>query len=248
MTGFVSFVGSGPGDPELLTLKAVNRLQRADAVLFDDLSSGPILAHARDGADLVGVGKRAGRPSPRQTHVSRLLVDYARTGQRIVRLKSGDAGLFGRLEEELTALREAGIPFEIIPGVPSACAAAAAAGIPLTRRLTARRVQFVTGHDVTGHLPKDIDLPALADPTATTVVFMGRRTFSEFAGILMRHGLPGDTPALLAEAVSTPDQRLLRSTVAGLAERLAGADGSLPALILYGPLADEGEARDGGDG
>ena len=252
MTGFVSFVGSGPGDPELLTLKAVDRLQRADAVLFDDLSSGPILAHARDGADLVGVGKRAGRPSPRQTHVSRLLVDYARTGQRIVRLKSGDAGLFGRLEEELTALREAGIPFEIIPGVPSACAAAAAAGIPLTRRLTARRVQFVTGHDVTGHLPKDIDLPALADPTATTVVFMGRRTFSEFAAILIRHGLPADTPALLAEAVSTPDQHLLRSTVAGLADRLAGADGSLPALILYGPLAEEGggegEARHDADG
>lgn len=99
MSGFVSFVGSGPGDPELLTLKAVDRLKRADAVLFDDLSSGPILSHARAGADLIGVGKRAGRPSPRQHHVSQLLVDYAQGGGRIVRLKSGDSGLFGRLEE-----------------------------------------------------------------------------------------------------------------------------------------------------
>merc|ERR1711938_379816 len=111
MSGFVSFVSSGPGDPELLTLKAVDRLGRADAVLYDDLSAGPILEHAREGADLVGVGKRAGRPSPRQDHVSRLLVEYAGVGQRVVRLKSGDGGIFGRLEEELTALREAGIDY-----------------------------------------------------------------------------------------------------------------------------------------
>lgn len=238
MSGFVSFVSSGPGDPELLTLKAVDRLQRADAVLFDDLSSGPILSHARDGADLVGVGKRAGRPSPRQTHVSRLLVEYAETGQRIVRLKSGDGGLFGRLEEELVALRAAGVPFEIVPGVPSACAAAAAAGIPLTRRLTARRVQFVTGHDASGALPEDIDLDALADPAATTVVFMGKRTFPALAAALIERGLPQDTPALLAEAVATPNQSLKRSTVAELATHLSGQIGSHPALILYGPLAE----------
>lgn len=240
MTGFVSFVSSGPGDPELLTLKAVDRLKRADAVLFDDLSAGPILAHARPGADLVGVGKRAGKPSPRQHHVSRLLVDYALQGGRVVRLKSGDAGIFGRLEEEILALREAGIGFEIVPGVPSACAAAAACGIPLTRRLTARRVQFVTGHDNSGGLPGDLDLRALADPLACTVVFMGRRTFPALAAALAAHGLPADTPAILAEAVGTPDQRLTRDTVAGLAGRLGGDPGPLPALILYGPLAGEG--------
>lgn len=237
MTGFVSFVGSGPGDPELLTLKAVDRMKRADAILFDDLSSGPILTHAGRGADLVGVGKRAGRPSPKQDHVSRLLVDYAKTGARVVRLKSGDGGMFGRLEEELIALRAAGIGYEIIPGIPSACAAAAAAGIPLTRRLTARRVQFVTGHDVSGALPEDLNLAALADPLATTVVFMGKRTFPRLAGLLIGAGLPPDTPALLAESVSTPDQELMRSTVAGLAERFADEPGSAPALILYGALA-----------
>jgi uroporphyrin-III C-methyltransferase len=238
MTGFVSFVGSGPGDPELLTLKAVDRLKRADAVLFDDLSAGPILAHARAGADLVGVGKRAGRASPKQHHVSRLLVDYARTGQRVVRLKSGDSGLFGRLEEELVALREAGIAYEIVPGVPSAVAAAAAAGIPLTRRMTARRVQFVTGHDVTGKLPEDINLDALADPSACTVVFMGKRTFPGLLDALLERGLPPDTPALLAEDVSRPEQSLTRLSVSALAERMRADVGTSAALILFGPLAE----------
>lgn len=238
MSGFVSFVGSGPGDPELLTLKAVDRLKRADAVLFDDLSSGPILSYARNGADLVGVGKRAGRPSPNQRHVSRLLVDYARDGGRVVRLKSGDSGLFGRLEEELVALRDAGIAYEIIPGVPSAVAAAAACGIPLTRRLTARRVQFVTGHDASGALPEDIDLTALADPSACTVVFMGKRTFPKLLTALIARGLPETTPAILAEAIGTPDQNITRKTVLELAEQLGNEVGHKPALILYGPLAD----------
>ncbi len=238
MTGFVSFIGSGPGDPELLTLKAVDRMQKADAVLFDDLSSGPILTHARDDADLVGVGKRAGRPSPKQDHVSRLLVEYAQTGQQVVRLKSGDGGLFGRLEEELVALQAAGIKYEIIPGIPSAVAAAAAAGIPLTRRLTARRVQFVTGHDVSGKLPTDLNLPALADATATTVVFMGKRTFPLLVEALSAHGLPLDTPALMAESVSTPEQSLERSTIGDLSDKLRSEVGTAPALILYGPLAE----------
>lgn len=237
MTGFVSFVSSGPGDPELLTLKAVARLQAADAVLFDDLSAGPILAHVRTGADLISVGKRAGRVSPRQQHVSRLLVDYATTHAKVVRLKSGDAGIFGRLEEEIEALSAAGIGYEIIPGVTSACAAAAAAGMPLTRRLKSRRVQFVTGHDVTGALPEELNFAALADPSATTAVFMGKRTFPELARRLIAAGLPANTPAMLAESVSHPDQQITRTTVAELADLMATEDSSTPALILYGALA-----------
>ena len=237
MSGFVSFVSSGPGDPEQLTLRALKRIEAADAVLFDDLSAGPILAHARAGADLVGVGKRAGRISPKQDQVSRLLVDYALTGAKVVRLKSGDSGLFGRLEEEIDACRAAGIGFEIVPGVTSASAAAAAAGIPLTRRLTARRVQFVTGHDVAGGLPDDLNIQALADPMATTVIFMGKRTFAALSVKLIAAGLPADMPALLAESVSTPEQRLTRATVATLGAALAEAhDG--PALILIGPLME----------
>ena len=237
MSGFVSFVSSGPGDPELLTLKAARLLAEADVVLFDDLSAGPILSHCRADADLVAVGKRAGRPSPKQDHVSRLLVDHALTGAKVVRLKSGDSGIFGRLEEEITALNAAGVGFEIVPGVPSACAAAAA-GIPLTRRLTARRVQFVTGADVTGDLPEGLNWAALADPAATTVVFMGKRTFPVLAAGLMARGLPADTPALMAEAVGHPEQRLTRSTLGALDAVIAAEAGSGPALILYGPLME----------
>lgn len=238
MSGFVSFVSAGPGDPELLTLKAADRLARADVVLYDDLSAGPVLDHARAGAELIAVGKRAGRPSAKQEHVNRLLVEHARAGARVVRLKSGDAGLFGRLEEELAALREAGIGCEIIPGVTSACAAAAAAGIPLTRRQTARRVQFLTGADVTGGLPEGLNWAALADPDATTVVFMGLRTFPRLAEGLVAAGLSATTPALLAEAVGQPAERLWRGTVAELAAMLSEAPPpEQPGLILYGPLA-----------
>lgn len=237
MMGFVSFVSSGPGDPELLTLKAAARLREADAILYDDLSSGPILTLAKPDADLVSVGKRAGRASPRQQSVSSLLVDYAAAGARVVRLKSGDAGIFGRLEEEIIALRCAGIGFEIIPGVPSACAAAAAAGLPLTRRTTARRIQFITGHDASGGLPKDLNMAALADPTATTVVFMGKRTFPKLVAQLISAGLAPDTPALLAEAVSHPTERFVATTIAELALTLTTEVGEAPALILYGALA-----------
>jgi uroporphyrin-III C-methyltransferase len=237
-TGHVTFVSAGPGDPDLLTVKAVRALGQADAVLYDDLSSGPILALARPGADLVGVGKRAGRASPKQDHVSRLLVDYALTGAHVVRLKSGDSGIFGRLEEELTAVRAAGIPCEIIPGVTSASAAAAIAGIPLTRRTHAQRVQFITAADTSGELPPRLNLRALADPKATTAVFMGKRTFPVLAAALIAHGLSPDTPALLAEAVSTPDQRLVRSTIAGLAALLAEDRSPLVGLIIFGALAE----------
>jgi len=238
MSGFVSFVSSGPGDPELLTVRAVKRLEAADAVLFDDLSSGPILGHAREDADLVGVGKRAGRPSPKQDHVSQLLVDYAQSGLHVVRLKSGDSGVFGRLEEEITALREAGIPFEIVPGVTAASAAAAAANIPLTRRQTARRLQYITGHDVTGGLPENLNMAALADADATTVVYMGKRTFAGLSEKLMEAGLPQSTPALVALGVSTPDQSLHRHTVGELPALLRGMQTTAPVLILYGPLAE----------
>ena len=196
------------------------------------------MAHAKPSADLVGVGKRAGRKSPKQNHVSKLLVDYAKTGAHVVRLKSGDSGLFGRLEEEQLALKEAGFKYEIIPGVSSASAAAAAANIPLTRRFTSRRVQFVTGHDTKGHLPEDLNFAALADPDSTTVVFMGKRTFAKLVEKLEVYGLDLKTPALLVESVSTPEQYIRRTTIKELADILKNNVGSKPAIIMYGPLAD----------
>ncbi len=237
MSGFVSFVGSGPGDPELLTLRALKRLKQADVVLYDDLSAGSILDEANINATLVGVGKRAGRHSPKQHHVSRLLVDYAQQGGQIIRLKSGDPGIFGRLEEEIQALDKAHIPFEIVPGVTSASAAAAAASIPLTRRLSARRLQFVTGHDVTGVLPENLNMAALADPECTTAIYMPKRTFPILAQRLMDHGLAQDTPALLAESVSQSEENLTSSTIIELAVQLKKNAGSAPGLILFGPLA-----------
>jgi uroporphyrin-III C-methyltransferase len=240
VSGFVCFVSAGPGDPELLTLKAAARLRAADVVLYDDLASGAILDLARDGARLVSVGKRAGRPSARQEHVSRLLVEYATTGAAVVRLKSGDAGIFGRLEEEIEALRAAGIAYEIIPGVTAACAAAAIAGLPLTRRYTARRLQFITGADVKGELPEDLNWAALTDPNSTTAVYMGKRTFPALAAKLIALGLSPDTPVLLAESVGHADQRILRTTMAELAEQIAHETVTATAIILFGALAGEG--------
>ena len=238
MTGFVSFVGAGPGDPELLTVKAIRRIQQADAILFDDLASRVAADSAREGVKLVSVGKRAGRPSPSQAEVNRVLVEHAQAGMRVVRLKSGDAGIFGRLEEEIEALQEAGIGFEIIPGVSAASAAAAAAGIPLTRREQARRLQFVTGHGKNGQLPEDLNMAALADPAATTVVYMAKRTFPALAERLMAAGMPADTPAILAENVSHADQRITRSSLAELAARLANGASAAPAIIIYGALLE----------
>jgi uroporphyrin-III C-methyltransferase len=240
VSGFVCFVSAGPGDPELMTLKAAARLRAADVVLYDDLASGAILDLVRDGARLVSVGKRAGRPSARQEHVSRLLVEYAITGAAVVRLKSGDAGIFGRLEEEIEALRAAGIAYEIIPGVTAACAAAAIAGLPLTRRYTARRVQFITGADVRGELPEDLNWAALTDPNTTTAVYMGKRTFPALAAKLIALGLSPDTPVLLAESVGHADQRILRTTIAELAEQIAHETVTATAIILFGALAGEG--------
>mgnify|MGYP000656194724 CR=1 FL=1 len=240
MTGHVALVSAGPGDPDLLTVKAMRLIGEADAILYDDLSATAILAHARADCRLIDVGKRAGRPSCKQDVICAMLVDLAQGGARVVRLKSGDAAIFGRLEEELVALRSAGISHEVVPGVTSASAAAAAALIPLTRRLTARRLQFITGHDVNGKLPASLNLAALADPEATTVLFMGKRTFPELAQRLVEAGLPPETPALLAESISQPGQRLTRTTVAGLAQMLAQGPGAAPGLILFGPLA-EGE-------
>jgi uroporphyrin-III C-methyltransferase len=237
---FVSFVSAGPGDPELLTLKAAARLRDADVVLYDDLASGAILDHARKDASLISVGKRAGRPSARQEHVNRLLIDYATSGVRVVRLKSGDAGIFGRLEEEIEALRQAGIGYEIIPGVTSASVAAATAGIPLTRRHTARRLQFITGADVTGELPADLNWTALVDPQSTTVVYMGKRTFPMLAAKLIEKGLSPETPALLAESLGHDDEKLVRTTIAELAAQLARGSASATAVILFGALAGEG--------
>lgn len=233
--GFVSLVGAGPGDPDLLTLRALERLKAADVVLFDDLASNAaILALAPPTAELIGVGKRAGRPSPKQEEVSRQIVAEAMKGRRVVRLKSGDPTVFGRADEEMAAVRAAGIPFEIVPGVTTATAAVAAAGFSLTKRLVARRVQFVTGHDVDGRLPGDLHLAALADPGSTTCVFMGKATFPALVERLIGEGLPAETPAIIAHGLGTEAAETIEGTVIGIAARLRDDPPPGPCMILYG--------------
>jgi uroporphyrin-III C-methyltransferase len=232
--GHISLVGAGPGDPDLLTLRAVERLSAADVVLFDDLASGPLLKHVRPSAELIAVGKRAGRVSPKQSQVSRLMVAYARMGKRVVRMKSGDPTIFGRLDEEIEAAREAGIPFEIVPGVTSATAAAALAGFSLSKRGVARRVQFVTGHDVDGALPVDLDIAALADANATTCVFMGKATFAALTQKLLAHGLDPATPALVASEVSLPTAAITHGSIVEIATFLDGRPELGASLVIYG--------------
>src|ERR1700727_1950379 len=149
----------------------------------------------RPGAELIACGKRAGHPSPKQREVSRLMIDYAKLGKRVVRVKSADPSIFARADEEISAARAAGVPIEIVPGITTATAAAAYLGTSLTKRGVARRVQMVTGHDLNGRLPADLDMAALADPGATTCVFMGKATFAALADRLIGHGMSGYPPA-----------------------------------------------------
>lgn len=242
-TGHIALVGAGPGDADLLTLRAVDRLRAADVVLYDDLASGAALSHVRDDAELISVGKRAGQHAPKQAEVSRLMVAYARLGRRVVRLKSGDPTIFSRADEEITAAREAGIPVELVPGVTTATAAAAHLGTALTKRLVARRLQFITAHEVTGGLPDDLDLAALADPAATTCVFMGKATFPALVDKLLAHGLAADTPAAWVENLGT-DTRSVAGTIVEIAARLREAPPAGACMIIYGRAISNPPASD----
>ena len=242
--GSAVLVGAGPGDPELVTLKAVRALQSADVVLYDDLVSPRVVEMARREAARINVGKRGYKPSCTQEDISALIVSLALEGKRVVRLKGGDPMIFGRANEEIAALRTADVPVEIIPGVTSASAAAAALQASLTERDVARRVQFITAHGRDGHLPRDLDWAALADPRATTVVYMGVKTLAELAAKLIAQGLPAATPAAMVEHASWADQRLVRSTIADLPGVLAGMQPKGPCLILIGlALADVSQER-----
>ena len=236
-TGMVMLVGAGPGDPELLTLRAVRALQSADAVLFDDLVSQQVLDFARRESDKISVGKRGFKPSCTQEDICELMIALAREGKYVVRLKGGDPMVFGRANEEIAALEAAGIPVSVVPGVTAASAAAASLGLSLTERNLARRLQFVTAHARGGSIPNDLNWKALADPLATTIVYMGVRTLPEFCARLVREGLPPDMPAVMVERASHPDERSLAGTLATLPGIVAKAGVKGPALTIIGPAA-----------
>ena len=237
MKRFVSFVSSGPGDPELLTVKALKRLKSANVILYDDLSSGLILDLVDKKTDLISVGKRAGHRSPKQDEVSKLLVKYAQNNNFVVRLKSGDCSIFGRLEEEILALKKAKINYEIIPGVSSVFSAMAEAGIPLTRRKESRKVQFLTGHDLNGNFPFDLQNKSLIDKNTTTVVFMAKKNYPILLNYLIHGGMPKSTPAIVAVSVSKPNQKIYKTTISKASDYLKKENvQNSPTLIIYGPL------------
>ncbi len=233
-TGSVVLVGAGPGDPELLTLKAVRALQSADVILYDDLVSREVLEFARREAKTMLVGKTGHRPSCRQDDINTLMVGLARQGKRVIRLKSGDPMIFGRAGEEIAACMEAGIAVEVVPGISTPQGAAASLALSLTHRDHARRLQYVTAHGRNGALPEGLDFAALADSNATTVVYMPRATWEAFAGKVMARGLPPETPALAIVDATRPDQRVMHATLGSLAVALAGPPAKGPCLVMYG--------------
>lgn len=231
--GSVAIVGAGPGDPELLTLKAMRELQAADVIVYDRLVTPEVLELGRREARRIHVGKEGHGAACRQDDISALLVDLAFAGERVVRLKGGDPAIFGRTGEEVAACREAGVPVRIVPGITAASAAAACLDLSLTHRDLAGRVQFVTGHDRRGDLPGDLDLGALADRRSTVVIYMGRRTAARLAAGLLAHGLPADTPVVAVSDVSRPSQAVTVADLRGLADGLALPDRA-PVVILIG--------------
>lgn len=241
--GKAILVGAGPGDPELLTLKAVRALQTADVVLYDDLVSPGVLDFARREAEKLDVGKRGYRPSPGQPTISAKLVELAASGRIVVRLKGGDPSIFGRATEEIEALQAAGLDVEIIPGITAASGAAASLRASLTERDLARRLQFVTAHGRDGALPEDIDWRALADRGATTVVYMGVRTMPELTGKLMEAGLDPQTPAIVVDRATWADETRIVGTLATIADATEQARPEGPCLLLLGAALSGPAAR-----
>jgi uroporphyrin-III C-methyltransferase/precorrin-2 dehydrogenase/sirohydrochlorin ferrochelatase len=243
----VTLVGAGPGDPELLTLRAVRALQSADVILIDDLVAPAILDFARREAKKMMVGKTGFAPSCKQEEINALMISLAQAGKRVVRLKGGDPMIFGRAGEEIEACRAAGIAVEVVPGIGAAQGAAAQLGLSLTHRKLARRVQYVTAHGSNGRLPADIDWTSLADGTTTTVVYMPRRTLAELATTALAHGLAPDTPAVAVIAATRPEQEVVRATIADIAARLDEASPEGPMLVLLGRALAQKAAGDAND-
>ncbi len=230
--GHVAFVGAGPGDPELLTLKARKALDEADVVIYDRLISPEILELARREAVMLDVGKEGFGPSTPQETINALLVEHGKSGAQVVRLKSGDSTVFGRLDEELDAVTAAGIGWHIVPGITAASAAVASIGQSLTKRERNASVRFLTGHDMKGFA--DHDWAALARPNEVAAIYMGKKSARFVQGRLIMHGADRKTPVTVIENASRPDQRVLSTTLAHLPVDLAEAKMTGPALTFYG--------------
>jgi uroporphyrin-III C-methyltransferase len=234
MTGRVYLVGAGPGDPDLLTLKAVKTLQRADVILVDDLVAPETLAHANPAARVVHVGKRGGCKSTPQAFIERLMVSEASRGSVVVRLKGGDPFIFGRGGEECAALRRAGIPHEVVNGITAGLAAATAVGIPLTHRALCHGAILVTGHAGEGGR---VDWGALAATGFPLVIYMGARHVEDIHRELVAGGMPGSTPAAAIANATRGDQVSVRTRLDSLARDMAAAGIDSPCILIVGEVA-----------
>jgi uroporphyrin-III C-methyltransferase len=232
--GFVWLVGAGPGAADLITLRGLRLLQAAEAVVYDDLASRELLAHCPPGCEQHAVGKRAGHHSATQAEINALLVALGAAGRKVVRLKGGDPMIFGRVGEEIEALRGAGIPFEIVPGVTAATAVAATLGLPLTHRDCSSAVVFVTGHQCAANTG-GLDWNALARLRATLCFYMGVRRLPEIAHNLLQHGMRADVPLALISEATTPAQKITLTTL-GEAGAIPPEKITQPALVVVGEV------------
>jgi uroporphyrin-III C-methyltransferase / precorrin-2 dehydrogenase / sirohydrochlorin ferrochelatase len=231
--GEVYLIGAGPGDPDLLTLRAAQLLQQADVVLYDRLVSAPVLERARRDALRVFVGKEVGAPPPTQEHINGLLVDYARRGLKVARLKGGDPAIFGRAGEEIAVLARHGIPCTVVPGITAGLGAAAAARIALTRRGMAQTVTFAPGHTAAADA---LDWQALARPRQTAVFYMAMAQLPGLVQRLLDAGAPPERPAALVAQATLPTQRMLRGCLRDIAARAQAAQLGAPALLIVGDV------------
>ncbi len=233
LPGWVWLCGAGPGDAGLLTLHALNALRQAEVIVHDALVNPEILTWARPGSRVIDAGKRAGRDSPKQRDISLRLVELARAGQRVLRLKGGDPFVFGRGGEEAQTLVQHGVPIRVIPGITAGIGGLAHAGIPVTHRDVNQSLTFVTGHDPAGDTPP-LDWAALARASQVIVIYMGLRHIGRISAELLAAGRPGDEPVALVSDASLPGQTVLETTLGEVAEVAASASFAGPVLICIG--------------
>ena len=239
--GHVAFVGAGPGDPDLLTIRALRALESADVVIHDRLVTPKILDLANSNAILIDAGKEGFGPSTSQTDINALIVQHARSGAQVVRLKGGDPTIFGRLDEEIDAVDAAGLSWHVVPGITAASASVAAIGQSLTKRGRNAAVRFLTGHDMKGFA--DHDWRTLARPGEVAAIYMGKKSARFIQGRLIMHGADRATPVTVIENASRPDQRILATTLERLPADLARADVTGPALTFLGLAPRAAEAQ-----